>query len=130
LVSALGRRKDLGNIHHLDEDFTNDSPENLDVGHHACHTGHHSSRPRPDTTARLEKAWANGQMQGHPQTTETRAKISAGLIGHPVSEETRNKIANTLRGRPHTDERRANLRAGWVKRKARTAQLKQQGEMK
>lgn len=59
LIVKIGQGRWDGNIHHLDEDVTNDVPENLDIAHTVCH------------------------LRLHPPTIEARASISEKLTGRP-----------------------------------------------
>lgn len=122
MIHELGQSSLRGVIHHVDEDVTNDDPANLEVMHHRCHLEHHQlGRSRPNVVSKkLRDSWASGRRTGHPQSDDTRRRISTTLQGHQVSRETRDKIAESLRGRQHTDERRAALRAAWVRRRLQT----------
>jgi ribosomal protein L37AE/L43A len=59
-VVKIGRDSDDGNIHHLDEDVTNDTPGNLVIMHAVCHQHFHG-----------------------PPTEDERRRISAKLKGRP-----------------------------------------------
>lgn len=91
---------DVVQIHHVDEDRTNNNIENLASAHGGCHTRHH--------------------LKGKPKTAEhakniSLGKLAAGLAGYVVSEETREKISNTLKERGHrpTDEAIAKAAELW-----------------
>jgi group I intron endonuclease len=58
----------------------------------------------PETCAKLS-AIRKGKP-GHPNTQETKDKISAKLMGHPVSKETIEKWASKQRGIKQSEERK------------------------
>ncbi len=96
-ITRLGRRRDEGSIHHVNEDKHDNHPENLEIMHFGCHRKHH--------------------MIGHVKTAETRQKLRDALRGHEVSAETRQKIGDANRGNTYclgrvvSDETRVKLRA-------------------
>lgn len=56
---------------------------------------------------------------GTKQSRESVELRIASLRGRPRPAEVREKVRASLIGKKHTDERHANLRAAWVRRKAR-----------
>lgn len=65
----------------------------------------------PEACAKMsasQKARTSYGDSQHPQTLETRAKISAKLKGHEVTAETRAKISATIRSKP-TPPKRARI---------------------
>jgi group I intron endonuclease len=94
----------------------------------------------PETRAKMSaaKLGKSNPHKGHPQTLETRLKISRGNTGNKRSKEATEKTASFHRGRKHTaehtakiaaqlrgrvwtDEQRANQRAIQQARRAREA---------
>lgn len=68
-VIEIGRRRDQGHVHHLNENETDDDPDNLCVLHADCHNIiHQTGRPSRVTPQGGTHSW------GH--------KISKGLKGH------------------------------------------------
>lgn len=47
-ITTLGKSRESLNVHHLDHDFLNESPENLVAAHSYCHTKYHNSRRTPE----------------------------------------------------------------------------------
>lgn len=98
--------------------------------------GHAKGRHSDETKQRMSTA-----HKGHPgvvHTPEARARISASRRGRTMSEENRSALllANvgrkpspettakrvaSLTGKVRSEEALANMRAGWLKRKARSA---------
>lgn len=115
LVHQLGRRRREGNIHHLDEDMTNDSPENLAIGHHACHARHHAMRR--DMSSLVKQQWIDGKHVFIPQSAEVRHRQAQSLTGRTVPTEVRKKISATLKGRSLSEPHRASIREAWARRK-------------
>lgn len=64
-------------VHHLNEDKTDNRPENLRVMSRAEHNSHH----KPN--------------QGHKHTEESRKKMADGHRGKKASEETRRKMSES-----------------------------------
>ena len=80
LVDHLGVQSGDGNVHHVDEDPTNNAAENLTVMHRVCHVRHHK--------------------KGVPLTEEHRAKTHFAHLGHPHSAETKSRLSLAKLGRP------------------------------
>lgn len=76
----------VGVVHHLDDDETNNDPDNLGAAHHTCHSRHHSTGRPPSDKARA--ALAKGQ--GRRLTDAQRAHLSE--INQKFSPETRDLI--------------------------------------
>lgn len=57
-----------------------------------------------------------------PRTEEHARKIGEANLGRKTSEETKQKLSLASLGKPKSEEQRANMRAGWVKRRARQLQ--------
>lgn len=88
-----------GNVHHKDEDRSNNDPENLGIMHAACHTKHHG-----------------------PPTEEQKQRIKAKLLGRPsptrgmrFSPEVNDKksrpgVLNPYYGQQHPEEIRQKMR--------------------
>jgi hypothetical protein len=68
-------------VHHLDEDPTNDSPENLVAMHNPCHISLH--------------------QRGRTLSLVTRARVGDALRGKPKTEEHRRKLSEVSRGKPN-----------------------------
>jgi hypothetical protein len=66
-------------VHHLDEDRTNNAPENLVAVHRSCHATLH--------------------MGGKPKSEEHRAKLSAAGLGRTFSDESRAKMSESAKNR-------------------------------
>lgn len=125
-ITELGRRRDAGNIHHLDEDSTNDDPKNLAVGHHACHAKHHGLKNREKIAARVKQEWVDGVHFYRPQSAEVRQRQADSLRGRKIPPEVLAKRSATTKGRKLSDAHRAAIKAGWIKRKAKAQALRQQ----
>jgi hypothetical protein len=68
-VLELGKHRDQGHVHHLDENEENDDPSNLAVVHADCHNIlHQAGRPARATQKGGTHTWGD--------------KISEGLRGH------------------------------------------------
>ena len=81
-------------VHHKDEDETNDVIENLIAMHSECHTRKHMSQ-----------YWA-----GKTHTDEHRRKVSEAKTGTKHSEETKKKLSGAARNRaPASAETRAKI---------------------
>lgn len=95
-VHELGHGGENGLIHHIDEDPTNDTPDNLVVMHDICHVRHH-------------KGGKPGNRLGQPVSAETRAKLSKANKGRPAGHgytaEIRAKIGAASRGKPHIEKK-------------------------
>ena len=78
-----------GCVHHRDENPRNNTPENLEIIHHTCHTSHHK--------------------KGFSHTEETRLRISETMTGRTFTDEHRTNLSRALKGRVFTDEWRANI---------------------
>jgi len=63
-------------VHHKDGDHSNNSPENLVLGHFNCHHSHHRSI-RVYSSATRERISAS--LTGRQLSPEHRAKISAAM---------------------------------------------------
>lgn len=99
-IFKLGQRTWDGNVHHLDGDYTNDDPHNLDVAHTICHLRQHS--PTDEMKAQISK-----KLRGRPSPTR----------GMKMSDVTRRRMSeaqqgerNSFHGRVHTDETRRKMR--------------------
>lgn len=115
LITEYGRGLGKGNIHHLDDDFTNDAPENLVPIHLECH---HSEHPITDE----QRASIRAKLTGRPSPTkgmtfgpETRAKQSAAVarrFAEMSSIERANWLARTIAGMRDVDKSPANCDCG------------------
>jgi hypothetical protein len=77
-----------GIIHHVDEDRSNNSLENLRCGHLKCHTSYHQ-KGKPESDEHKAKMRAPRR----PLSAATKAKISAARKGQRLSAETKAKIS-------------------------------------
>jgi len=116
LILTLGGSvsSEMGIIHHVDEDTSNNDIANLRAMHHACHIAYHngkriiSEETRQKMSAAQKQRRANEppeirdkfvrSMTGKTHTEETRQKISASNKGKTISEATRKKLAEASRG--------------------------------
>lgn len=73
-------------VHHLDDDHTNNDPENLAAMHRPCHIRHHRT--------------------GTKKSAEHRRKMGEARRGKPLTEEHRRKVGDALR-KPWSAARRA-----------------------
>lgn len=79
-IYGYGRSKRLAVIHHVDEDFTNNDPLNLEPAHLDCHSSHH---PCTEEMARQISLTLKGRpspTKGMTFGPEVRAKHSANSI--------------------------------------------------
>ena len=80
LVYRHGTRRGDGNIHHKDEDVTNDDPSNLVMIHTYCHRRKHMvGVERSDDVRRRIGQGHIGVGLGRQHSDETRRKISAAM---------------------------------------------------
>ena len=88
-------------VHHIDEDFTNDDPENLELIIRKDHIRrHHIGKKRTaEARAKMSKSHKNKQL-----TLEHKRKISLAFKGRIPSEETRLKMSKAQKGRTFTKE--------------------------
>lgn len=93
-VEKIGQDTWDGNIHHLDEDATNDSPENLVIMHVICHQRFHG--PSSNIWVKGHQPWNLGKKA----TAEARAHMSVSKKANPP-----------FLGKRHTDEARAKIAA-------------------
>jgi hypothetical protein len=112
LIYELGRGERKGNIHHKDEDPTNDVPENLEVLHAGCHVKHHL-KGIPHTAEHSAKVGRKGRVF----TPEWREKLSAASRGRTLSLEWREKISVGRKGHKVSEETRARMRAAQQRRR-------------
>lgn len=101
-IENLGRRRYDGNVHHRDDDKSNDAPENLVVLHVVCHLRLHS--PSPEARIKISQT-----LKGRPSPTkgmkfsaETNAKKSRpgsrnGFYGKSHDEEALKKMRQPRR---------------------------------
>jgi hypothetical protein len=134
---ASGRSGQSAVIHHIDEDRSNNAPENLTSMHRGCHNKHHRSWELAHTPeARAKRSatamGAGNHFYGKTHTPEARAKISAKSRaywtperraalsgeGHPNYGKTwpaevraRMSAAQRALGRKHTPEAIEKMRA-------------------
>jgi len=69
----------------------------------------------PETRGKIS---ASVKARGYRHPPEVVRRIANAARGRPLSEETRRKLSEAQKGKQMSDEHKANLRAGWVKRKA------------
>ena len=77
-ILEWGTGSEHGNIHHIDGDWTNNDPSNLEPMHVRCHHSHHWD----DTL---------GEYSRSPKSDKVRAKISASLTGRTDPPEVRRR---------------------------------------
>jgi hypothetical protein len=80
----------VGVIHHIDEDRTNNSVENLAAAHHSCHVAHHMPSSEMRRIGAIGRANGGGE---YARTPEIRAKIAASLLGRTATDEHRAAIS-------------------------------------
>lgn len=93
-------------VHHVDEDRSNNSRENLVPCHKGCHDRHHHTGRvmSPESRAKLSAA-----IMGHPVTPEVRVKLSAANKGRPMRPQTREALRRANIGNTHTKGRSLSL---------------------
>ena len=89
IITVYGKAATDGMIHHISEDPTDNSRDNLLAMHNRCHSIHHS--------------------YGKHNSPDARTKISEALTGQPLSNERKVAISNALRGRRFTTEHRQKI---------------------
>ena len=97
-----------GCVHHKDEDPYNNTPENLEIIHHACHTSHHKTgfHHTEETKTRISDT-----MKDREFTDEHRANLSKALVGRQFTDEWRTNISKSAKGRVLSAETRAKMSA-------------------
>lgn len=96
LVYEIGRAGRAGNVHHKDEDFTNNDPENLEIMHHGCHRKEHLTGV-PKTAEHNRKV--GDANRGKVRSPEQRKKLSEAHRGISLSQAHRDAIAAAHRGK-------------------------------
>ena len=140
----LGRKLRGGEVvHHIDGDYWNHDPENLEVMSYNHHAQLHNGGKSPSAETRDKMSAANkgqvgpwkGQrfsdshrkaisdgLRGKPKSPEHVAKVVAANRGRKVSAAQREKIADALRGRRHSEDYKRRhserMRQWWADRKA------------
>ena len=89
IITVYGKAASDGMIHHISEDPTDNSRDNLLAMHNRCHSIHHS--------------------YGKHNSPEARAKISAAHKGRSLTQEHKDKIGKGVTGRKFTDEHRQRI---------------------
>lgn len=106
-------------VHHIDGNHDNQSPENLAAMHNSCHIRIHrtgkiaSAETRAKMSAafkgrKLSKAHVASIARGHTglkRSADARARMSAAQKGRIVSAQHRQKISETLRAAMNSDQR-------------------------
>lgn len=90
-------------VHHTDDDFTNDTVENLAAAHRVCHNGHH-----------FKELWAERRQEFIDSPTRGNRK--------PHSDETKRKISNTKKARKQAPTQEARDKAALARRTRVTVQ--------
>ena len=80
-------------VHHIDGNKLNNSPDNLVWMSRSEHQRYHALNRSEDTIKKLRMA-----ATGYVHTKESREKMSRSRMGHPVSQSTREKIGKANSG--------------------------------
>ena len=110
LVRRWGRARGDGQLHHLNEDYTDDRIENLVLVHLECHTKLHLleriTEGKPPALGKSTGPLSEEHRRkisvantGKKRTPEQRAAQSVRQKGRTMSEEQKKAIGDTLRGR-------------------------------
>lgn len=107
-------------VHHKDEDETNDAIDNLIAMHSECHTRRHMSQYWTGKTHSDEhRRKVSESKTGLRHSDETKKKISdAARRRAPASAETRAKISKAHKGKVVSTETRARMSEAMTKRHA------------
>ncbi len=119
---------DVVQVHHKDEDETNDVTENLIAMHAECHTRRHMSQYWAGKSHSEEhKRKVAESKTGLRHSEETKKKISeAAKKRPPASAETRSKISKANKGKVVSAETRVRMSEAATKRHA-TRRAKKSG---
>lgn len=107
-------------VHHKDEDETNDAIENLIAMHPACHTRRHMSQYwKGKSHSEEHRRKVSRAKTGVNPTDETRKKLSESARKRaPASAETREKLSKASKGKVVSADTRARMSEAMVKRHA------------
>lgn len=80
-------------VHHKDEDKYNNNPSNLAAMHKGCHNLHHGigQNHSPEALEKIRSAHLG--VKRAPEVGERISKALKGKAGHPQTEETKRKIS-------------------------------------
>lgn len=102
------------NVHHLDGDHGNNSPDNLVIMCQPCHASHHHKGKivSQETKDRQSRAHL-----GKKRSPEAVAKTAAAHRGMKRSDETKRKMAEAQKGKVLTEEHRRKIQESWERRR-------------
>lgn len=100
------QHRDIGVVHHKNENHQDNRPENLEIMHFGCHQRHHKTGKRhaPEVIEQIRQ-----KNRGRKQSPEEIARRSVSLRGRKTSAETRAKISAANRGRECSSEMKQAL---------------------
>lgn len=122
MVKIIGQNTWDGNVHHVDENASNDSPQNVVMTHVVCHQRYHGPKSNVWETGHIP--WNRGQRASSEAVTKMRASKQANppFLGKHHTVESREKIGAAHRGKVVSEETRQKLRSRVISNETRIKQ--------
>jgi hypothetical protein len=120
-VTCLGQGTWDGNVHHIDNDVANDTPDNIAPSHTVCHQRHHgvTDEMRQRISAKLKGR--PSPTKGMKFSAEVNAKKGQsgplnGMYGKSLPQHVRDAVSRANRRRTTCDRCNAVVALHWLQR--------------
>lgn len=120
-VSVIGQTSWDGNVHHIDGDMTNDTPDNVTMTHVICHQQHHA--PIEELKQQISQKLKGRRsptkgMKFSPEVNAKKARHGAAnhQFGNPLPQHTRDAVASANRRKMACDLCGVEIAERWIRR--------------